>query len=148
MTTKEAVTEIRPGVAGVIRDPQGRILLHRRVIGDGWAPPSGSVEPGEDVLRALVRELQEETALTVDGARLIAVYSDPSFQIVDYPDGRRVHFVTCVFACRVGRADVLGSTEGVEWRWFYPSALPTDLLPYARIWLGDALSHTTSVTVR
>jgi hypothetical protein len=31
---------IRPGVALVIRDDKGRLLLHRRRVGDGWAPIS------------------------------------------------------------------------------------------------------------
>ena len=141
-------TEIPPGVAAVVLDPEGRILLHRRAVGDGWAPPSGSIERGEDLRSALVRELEEETALTVEVNRLIGVYSDPNFQIVDYPDGRRVHFVTCLFACRPQGGEFKGSVEGVEWGWFYPSSLPVELLPYARIWLGDALKPTISVVVR
>jgi ADP-ribose pyrophosphatase YjhB (NUDIX family) len=133
----------RPGVGAVIRDTEGRVLLHRRVIGNGWAPPSGALEPGEDVLTATTREVLEETGLVVEVDRFVGVYSDPAYQIVDYGDGRQVHFVTTVFLCGPAQRLVKGSDEGTEWGWFRPSALPVDLLPYARIWLRDALAVAT-----
>jgi len=139
---------IRPGVAAVLCDATGRILLHRRRVGGGWAPPSGAVEPGEDVLTALHRELREETGLQVAVERLVGVYSDPGFQIVVYPDGRAVQFVTCLFACRYFAGRLQGSEEGLAWAWFEPAALPEGLLPYAAVWLRDALAGAEGVLVR
>ncbi len=141
---------IRPGVAAIVRDASGRVLLHRRRVADGWAPPSGAVEPGEDVQAAVARELAEETGLSVTIERLVGVYSDPAYQVVHYPDGRDVHFVTCLFLGRVTGGTLVGSDEGLAWGWFPPDALPPDLLPYARVWLADALAHTdaTSLPVR
>jgi ADP-ribose pyrophosphatase YjhB (NUDIX family) len=140
--------EIRPGVAAIVRDAAGRVLLHHRRLGGGWAPPSGAVEPGEAVHAALHRELRDETALGVAEERLVAVYSDPAFQIVRYPDGRAVHFVTCLFNCRVADGALKGSAEGLDWAWFAPAALPTELTPYARVWLADALGGGAAVAVR
>jgi 8-oxo-dGTP pyrophosphatase MutT (NUDIX family) len=139
---------IRPGVAGFVRDAGGRVLLHRRRVGGGWAPPSGAVEPGESLLAALRRELREETGLEVAVERLVGIYSDPSYQIVRYPDGRSVHFVTALFACQVQPGPVRGSDEGIEWQWFLPDRLPRDLLPYAQVWLRDALAGSHDVAVR
>ena len=139
---------IRPGVAAVVRDGHGRILLHRRRVGGGWAPPSGSLEPGEGIHAGLLRELYEETGLTADIERLIGVYSDPAYQIVQYPDGRVIQFVTCLFSCWLRIGKLLGSDEGMAWAWFSPDSLPVDLTPYARIWLQDALSDTTQAVVR
>jgi ADP-ribose pyrophosphatase YjhB (NUDIX family) len=139
---------IRPGVAAVIQDAQGRILLHCRRVGGGWAPPSGSLEPGEDVHAGLLRELREETGLTVDVERLVGLYSDPAYQIVHYPDGRAIQFVTCLFACRLRGGDLQGSEEGTAWAWFSPASLPEDLTPYARVWLRDAVSGEARVVVR
>ncbi len=139
---------IRPGVAGVVRDAQDRILLHRRRVGGGWAPPSGSLEAGEGLHAGLRRELREETGLEVDIERLVGIYSDPAFQIVHYPDGSVIQFVTCLFACRLRSGDFHGSGEGTAWGWFSPASLPADLTPYARIWLRDALSGHTDVMVR
>jgi ADP-ribose pyrophosphatase YjhB (NUDIX family) len=144
---KPALT-IRPGVAAVIQDAQGRVLLHRRRVGGGWAPPSGSLEAGEDLRSGLLREVSEETSLTVDVERLVGVYSDPAYQIVHYPDGRAVHFVTCLFVCRLRGGNLRGSDEGSAWGWFSSASLPEDLTPYARVWLRDALSGEEHVVVR
>ncbi len=131
-------TVIRPGVAALISDQSDRFLLHRRP--DGWAPLSGHVEPGERLIDALHREVREETALTVDVRCLLGVYSDPTFQVVVYPDGSRVHFVTCLFHCQVTGGVLVGSAEGTAWEWFERSRLPKGLLPYAQVWMGSIQS--------
>lgn len=140
--------DIRPGVAAVVYDATRRVLLHRRRVGDGWAPISGHVEPGESLTTALHREVLEETGLTVRIERLVSLNSDPAFQIVAYPDGRRVQFVTALFACEMTAGRLQGSDEGSAWDWFPPDALPEDLLPYARIWLADAAAHGSDPIVR
>ena len=65
-------------VAGVIRDPRGRILLARRTEGRDlaglWEFPGGKVEPGESPERALQRELHEELGIRAGiGAPVISV---------------------------------------------------------------------------
>lgn len=138
MTPRPA--SIRPGVAACLFDAAGRLLLHRRRVGGGWAPPSGTVEVGESVLAALHRELREETALAVVVERVVGVYSDPAYMVVAYPDGRVVHFVTTLFRCTVVGGTLRGNDEGLAWQWFAPDSLPPDLAPYARVWLADALA--------
>jgi ADP-ribose pyrophosphatase YjhB (NUDIX family) len=106
------------------------------------------LEPGEDVRAGLFRELREEMGLTVDIERLVGSYSDPAYQIVHYPDGRNIQFVTCLFACRPRSGTLEGSEEGTAWAWFSSTSLPGALTPYARIWLRDALSGEAQVVVR
>lgn len=141
-------TLIRPGVGFVLRDGAGRLLLHERRVGGGWAPPSGAVEPGETVVQALHRELTEETALTATIERMIGVYSDPAYQVVAYPDGRVIHFVTTLFVCRMTSGTLAGSDEGLAWGWFAPNALPPNLTVYARVWLPDALAGADQPFIR
>ena len=65
-------------VAGVIRDPRGRVLLTRRTEGRDlaglWEFPGGKCEPGETPEQALARELHEELGIEARiGAPLIRV---------------------------------------------------------------------------
>ena len=106
------------------------------------------MEPGETILSALKREILEETNLEVRIENLVAVYSDPAIQIVDYPDGRRVHFITTLFFCRVKKGELKGSSEGVEWKWFATGQLPENLLPYAQVWINDALEENPQTKVK
>ena len=142
------ITEVRPGVAAIIYDTEGRVLLHHRRVGSGWAPVSGHVERGETLTAALHREVREETGLTVRIERLVSLNSDPDFQVVGFPDGRRVQFVTAVFACRRTGGRLRGSDEGRDWSWFAADSLPKPLLPYARIWLADAASGDPGPVIR
>jgi 8-oxo-dGTP pyrophosphatase MutT (NUDIX family) len=54
-----------PGVAAVIHDEAGRILLQQNTGDRVWSLPAGSIEPGEAPAQAVVREVWEETSLKV-----------------------------------------------------------------------------------
>ena len=139
---------VRPGVGAVVLDQSRRVLLHRRRATGGWAPPSGTVEPGESLSRALHRELLEETSLRIRIRQVVGVYSEPDEQLVRYSDGRVIHFVTTVFLCDPVDGVLRGSSEGVEWAWYRPEELPVGLLPYGRRWLRDALNADAPFILR
>jgi 8-oxo-dGTP diphosphatase len=57
---------------------QGVVLVKRSNPPLGWALPGGFVDYGETCEHAAVREMREETGLTVRLTGLLGVYSDPN----------------------------------------------------------------------
>ena len=69
-----------PCVGAVVTDGQGRLLMIKRGREPGaglWSIPGGRIEPGEDDDEALVREMLEETSLTVQVGRLLGQVRRP-----------------------------------------------------------------------
>jgi 8-oxo-dGTP diphosphatase len=92
------VTHPSVGVGGVLIH-EGRVLLIRRgkePLRGRWVVPGGTVEVGESLEEALVREMEEETGLRVEPLDLITV-----FDRIQREDGRVLyHYVIVDYLCR------------------------------------------------
>ena len=89
------------GVGAVIltSDPVGVVLIKRRYepLAGRWSLPGGTVEVGESLEQALVREIVEETGLDVEVGPVVEVFD----RILRDDDGRvRFHFVLVDYLCR------------------------------------------------
>lgn len=69
----------------VVRDPDGRVLLARRIDTGNWELPGGAIEPGETATAAAAREVLEETGVEIAVNGLAGVFCDPAHVIV-YPE--------------------------------------------------------------
>jgi 8-oxo-dGTP diphosphatase len=106
---------------GLVRDSDRRVLLIRRKnfpFEGSWALPGGFVDVGEDPRDACVREMKEETGLTVAVVRLGGLYGRPDRD----PRG---HTVSAVYVCRVLEGEATGGDDAAEARWFSPAQLET-----------------------
>lgn len=91
------------------------LLLVRQNYGQRyWSLPGGSMEPGESVEQAAVREAKEETGLDVLLARLVGIYSKPA------QDALAICFEGEVLGGSLAEA----TDEVVECRYFRADALP------------------------
>ena len=104
--------------AAIIRD--GKVLLVRRArppASGVYTLPGGGVEVGETLLEAVVREVREETALTVEPVAL-AGYREV---IARDCDGRvERHFVILPFAARWIAGELMLNDELSEAKWIDP----------------------------
>jgi 8-oxo-dGTP pyrophosphatase MutT (NUDIX family) len=144
----EKALGVRPSVSAVIFDRRGRLLLQQRSDGGQWGLPGGSVEIGESVAAAVVREVHEETGLTVRPRRIVGVYSDPELQVVRYPDGNVWHYVNVCFECVVQSGELTTCDETLALDYFPVRRLPRTLLPNHRVRIRDTHPRRAAAVIR
>ena len=83
-----------------------------------WVFPGGLVELGESVEDAVIREVKEETGMTVRLERLLGVYTE-----VRRDAGGRVryHYVIVDYAAEPVDSKVTLNEESSAYEWFAPS---------------------------
>ncbi len=114
---------------GVILERDGKILLGKRhpdpdkadsafrSAGE-WALPGGKIDWGETLEEAAIREVKEETDITIINPEVISVHNCKN----EY-----AHFLTVGLLAREwsGGPKVMEPDEMVEWGWFSLDNLPT-----------------------
>ena len=126
---KRVPDSVIPCVGAVIKDDQGRLLLIKRGHEPGaglWSVPGGRVEPGETDAEALVREMREETGLTVQAGPLLGRVRRPGQDGPAVAGGQD----NIVLDIRDYAATVTGGTlcpgdDAAEARWVAVSELPS-----------------------
>lgn len=130
---------LMPGVAGVVINPEGYLLLHRRSDNGMWWLPGGALEPGEEPADAVVREVYEETGVKVIPERLSCILAGEDHFVV-YPNGDQAAILSMTFLCRpIGGDPRIDGDESLEVRYF-----PIDALPP----LAPRILHRIQVTLR
>jgi 8-oxo-dGTP diphosphatase len=114
-------------VAAALVDGDGRVLMQQRPAGREhgglWEFPGGKCEAGEAALAALVRELAEELAITVDPADCFPLGFSTT------PPGSPTRpIVLLLYGCRRWQG-VVQSLEGAALGWHDPAALDTLPMP-------------------
>jgi len=118
-----------PGVAGLIYNSEGELLLQRK--GDGsWSLPAGAIEPSETPKQAIKREVLEETGYLVHELQLIDVFGGLEFRYT-YSNGHEVENVVMLFLCTCkGTPKQPSDSETVELKFFSKKDFPGLSLPY------------------
>lgn len=109
-------------VTAFILDETGRLLMIRRTDNNLYAIPGGAQEIGETISQTVIREVQEETGITVNATRLIGIYSDPA-HVIAFSNGEvRQEFSIC-FRAQPIEGDLRTSNESKEVLWVEPAKL-------------------------
>ena len=120
------MAEPRPVVGvGAVLIEDGRVLLIRRgkqPLRGRWSLPGGTVETGETLEQALVREMREETSLEVRVGPLLT-----AFDRIERRDGRVLyHHVIVDFLCERVSGQACAASDALALAW----ADPEELLRY------------------
>ena len=107
-----------PCVGAIITDDAGRLLLIRRGHEPGrglWSLPGGRVEPGETDEQAVIREVGEETGLSVRPGRLVGAVrrAAPGGMVFDIRD----------YAATVTGGELAAGDDADDARWAAPAEL-------------------------
>ena len=136
--------DLLPAAFAAVRSATGEVLLVRRIDDGNWELPGGRIEVGETAQQAVIREVAEESGVTIKLTTLSGVYSDPSHVLVD-PDGS-IHqqLALCFHAVPASTDAEPPRPDGTETdaaNWCDPAAI-ADLTmhPAVRLRLDNALA--------
>ena len=133
---------MQPAVTGLVFDDAGRLLLQKHGDTLRWVTPGGSVEPDEQPVDALVREIWEETGLFVEAVSVLGVFGGPTFRVT-YRNGDACAYVMAAFECRVRSGMLrLDGDESLELRYCARDEIDVlALAPWARIVVPAAFEN-------
>lgn len=134
LTAKALANPAVFGVAGLVLDGEGRVLLVQQTYMTGWRLPGGGIGHGEATEAALRRELHEEVGLTGGTVRLFGLYS------------RKVWWLTHITALYLIEGGAVNFHPNLEVRavcWALASAPPPDTAPATARRLAELASHAT-----
>lgn len=123
--------------------PDDEILLIKRntrpFVGY-WALPGGRMDPGETIEQTVVREVKEETGLTVEIVKVVGEYVEVGVK----DDVEYEYYPTCFVVKPVGGELKKQDTEIQEMQLFSLNALPLPLAFEHEKMIRDYVSHQKS----
>ena len=139
---------ILPSVTAIVFDEDNRILLARHADTKRWVAPGGSIEPNENPIDAVIREVLEETGLNVEPIKILGVFGGSDFEVI-YSNGDRVTYVMTVYECKIIGGELKpDNSETLELQYVGASELADlDLALWANVVLPrmyESRSETTS----
>lgn len=125
------------GAQGCVLDARNRVLLIRHTYRPGWHFPGGGVEKRETAETALIRELDEEAGILVDGRpELFGLYCNARLFPGDH---------IALYIVRSWRQPSIPppNREIAEQRFYAISELPSDVNAATRLRINEILSASS-----
>lgn len=107
---------IRPAASAIIINNKNQLLLLQRQDNQKWTIPGGTLEYTESIEQCLIREVKEETGLSVEIVKVFKIYSDPKV-IIEYLDGEVRREFNIVFLVKPILDEIVIDDESFEYAW-------------------------------
>lgn len=88
---------IHPAARIIVENNIGQILIIERVDNGQVGIPAGALEENETIQACIIREVKEETGLTIVDLEVIGISSNPATESVEYPNGDKIQYFTVEF---------------------------------------------------
>jgi ADP-ribose pyrophosphatase YjhB (NUDIX family) len=137
---------ILTGAKVIVFNALGQILLQYRTDTKMWGLPGGLMELGESLEETALREVQEETGLTIGRLQLLKVQSGVNY-FIHLPNGDQFYSVNAFYTTN----NIIDGTlkpdgiEGCAVQFFPIDQLPKDLDPQIK---KEIFNYTTSTDIR
>jgi 8-oxo-dGTP diphosphatase len=134
--------DIRIAAYGVITDRDRILLAHWNENGrSGWTLPGGGIDPGEDPVDAVVREIAEETGYAAEAGDLLGIDSKviPAENRFD-PHAGPLHALRIVYRATIVGGTLANELDGTtdEAAWFPLASIPNRRVELVDVALGMA----------
>ena len=116
--------------AGAVVFREGKILLQHRSDNAAWGLPGGILELDETYEEAAIREVREETGLTVRLTSLLGIYHNYDMM---WPNGDRAHTIGAYYTAEILSGEPRVDEESLELRFFAREELPELCFPDHRL---------------
>ena len=107
--------------AGAVIERNGCILLQRRSDNNRWGLIGGLMELNETYEETAMREVYEETGLTVRLTSFLGIYHNHNMV---WSNGDQAHTVGAYYLAEIIKGEPRTDAESLELRFFDPSELP------------------------
>ena len=124
-------------VAGVVIDEDGHALIIQRRDNAHWEPPGGVLERDESITDGLLREVKEETGLTVEPTALTGIYKNMRRGIIAF-----------VFRCRAIDGNLRENAEVTRFKWVQESDVSALMSEAYAVRILDAFGSQTVPAIR
>lgn len=110
------INSIKPAAAVAILNGNKELLMLHRKDNKKWTMPGGTLEFGESMVDCALREVKEESGLSVEIKDIIATYTDPNIRVA-YSDGEVRQEFTIVYYGETKDFDVKLDAESSQFVW-------------------------------
>ncbi|MBI3658978.1 NUDIX domain-containing protein [Candidatus Acetothermia bacterium] len=122
-----------PGNRAILENFEGKILLLKRTDFGLGSLPSGSPEEGESAEASIIREVLEETGLTIKKMEPIGYASAPEHETITFPNGDKIQNFCIVWHVTEWEGMLQAQNEeAAELKFFDPTQLPSMLPNHQR----------------
>ncbi|MFT8322891.1 MAG: NUDIX hydrolase [Bacillus sp. (in: firmicutes)] len=126
------------GSVVILLDAKKNILLQQRTHPEGvWGLPGGLMEPGESTEETAVREVYEETGLTVSDLQLINVYSGKQYYSVAANGDPFYSVTTAYYTTKYEGSIQINKEEATDLAYFSFDNMPHKMVQSHRKFIED-----------